>query len=44
VRFNPAWELGLRTILIATLISTAVTVMAVLRTVGPQPRTAFSTE
>ena len=42
--FMPAWQLGLRTIAIASLISVAVAVIAVLRTVGFQPKAAFSTE
>lgn len=44
VRFAPAWQLGLRTILIASLISAAVAALAVFRTVGFQPEAAFSTE
>jgi putative ABC transport system permease protein len=44
VQFDPAWQLGLRTILIAGLVSMAAAAMAVVRTVGFQPRAAFSTE
>jgi putative ABC transport system permease protein len=44
VQFDPAWQLGLRTILIASLISIGVAVLAVLRIVGLQPKAAFSTE
>jgi putative ABC transport system permease protein len=44
VQFDPAWELGLRTVAIASLISISVAVLAVLRTVGFQPKAAFSTE
>lgn len=44
VQFHPAWELGLRTVLIASAISIAVAVLAVVRTVGFQPKAAFSTE
>jgi len=41
--FSAAWALGLRTILIATVISIAAAVLAVLRTFGLRPKTAFST-
>lgn len=44
VVFAPAWALGLRTIIIATGISVAAAVLAVVRTVGFQPSAAFSTE
>jgi putative ABC transport system permease protein len=44
VTFAPAWQLGLRTILIATGISVLASMIAVVRTVGFQPRAAFSTE
>jgi putative ABC transport system permease protein len=44
IRFAPAWQLGLRTVLIATAISTAVAVIAVLRTVSIQPAASFSIE
>lgn len=44
IEFSAAWQLGLRTILIASAISVAATTIAVLRTVGFQPKTAFSTE
>jgi len=43
-QFAPAWQLGLRTILLTTLISVAVAVIAVLRTVRFEPKAAFSTE
>jgi putative ABC transport system permease protein len=42
VRFYPAWELGLRTVLIASLISIGVAVLAVLRTVRFQPKAVLS--
>jgi putative ABC transport system permease protein len=42
--FDPAWSLGLRTILIAIVISIAAAFIAVLRTFGFRPKTAFSTE
>jgi ABC-type antimicrobial peptide transport system permease subunit len=44
VRFALAWQLGLRTILIAGLVSIAATAIAVIRTVGFRPKTAFSTD
>jgi len=44
IRFDPAWELGLRTVVVASVISTSVAVLAVLRTVGFQPASSFSTE
>jgi putative ABC transport system permease protein len=44
IRFAPAWQLGLRTILIAGGISILASMIAVLRTVGFQPKAAFSTE
>jgi putative ABC transport system permease protein len=44
IRFDPAWELGLRTVVVASVISTSVAVLAVLRTVGFQPAASFSTE
>jgi putative ABC transport system permease protein len=44
IRFSAAWQLGLRTVLIASAISTAVAVIAVLRTVSFQPAVSFSTE
>ena len=44
VRFVPAWQLGLRTLAIAVLISLAASLIAVLRTVRLAPRAAFSTE
>jgi putative ABC transport system permease protein len=42
--FSPAWSLGLRTILIAVVISVVAALIAVLRTFGFRPKTAFSTE
>jgi putative ABC transport system permease protein len=42
--FSPAWTLGLRTVLIAIAISIAAAMIAVLRTFGFRPKTAFSTE
>jgi ABC-type lipoprotein release transport system permease subunit len=44
VPFAPAWQLGLIAIGIAGGISVLAATIAVLRTVGFQPRTAFSTE
>jgi putative ABC transport system permease protein len=44
VHFALAWQVGLRTILIAGLISIAAAMIAVLRTVGFQPKAAFSTD
>jgi putative ABC transport system permease protein len=44
VHFIPAWQLGLRTVAIATAISLGAAMIAVLRTVGFQPRAAFSNE
>jgi putative ABC transport system permease protein len=44
ITFDAAWPLGLRTILIALGISVAAAMIAVLRTVGFQPKAAFSTE
>ncbi len=44
VTFAAAWLLGLRTILIAVVISVLAATIAVLRTIGFQPRTAFSTD
>ncbi|MGA9877103.1 MAG: FtsX-like permease family protein [Solirubrobacteraceae bacterium] len=42
--FSPAWTLGLRIVLIALAISIAAAIIAVLRTFGFRPKTAFSTE
>jgi putative ABC transport system permease protein len=42
--FSPAWTLGLRTVLIAIAISIIAAMIAVLRTFGFRPKTAFSTE
>jgi putative ABC transport system permease protein len=42
--FSPAWTLGLRTVLIALAISIVAAIIAVLRTFGFRPKTAFSTE
>jgi putative ABC transport system permease protein len=44
IQFTAAWQLGLRTILIACVISITTATIAVLRTVGFQPKAAFSTE
>ncbi|MGH2833718.1 MAG: ABC transporter permease, partial [Solirubrobacteraceae bacterium] len=44
VAFNPAWQLGLRTLLAAVAISLAAAAIAVTRTVGFRPQAAFSTE
>jgi putative ABC transport system permease protein len=42
--FSPVWTLGLRTVLIALAISIIAAMIAVLRTFGFRPKTAFSTE
>ncbi len=42
--YSAAWPLGLRTLLIAIVISIASAAIAVTRTVGVQPQAAFSTE
>jgi putative ABC transport system permease protein len=42
VRYAPAWQLGLRTLIIALGISLAASLAAVLRINGSQPRAAFS--
>lgn len=44
VQYAPAWQLGLRTIVIAAAISAAASMIAVIQTVRFQPRAAFSTE
>jgi len=44
VHFVAAWQLGLRTIVIACVISIATAVVAVLRTIITGPKAAFSTE
>ncbi len=44
IRFAPAWQLDIRTILIASGISILASMIAVLRTVSFQPKAAFSTE
>jgi putative ABC transport system permease protein len=44
VKFEPAWQLGLRTILIVAAISTAASIIAVVQTSRFNPRAAFSTE
>jgi len=44
VQFAPAWGIGLLTLAIAAAISLAAALIAVLRTAGLQPHTAFSTE
>ena len=42
--FDPAWSLGVRTILIAIATSIAAAFVAVVRTFGFRPKAAFSTE
>ncbi len=42
VQFDPAWQLGLRTLLIAAVISLAASLIAVVRIGGLQPKAAFS--
>jgi putative ABC transport system permease protein len=44
VRFALAWQLGLRTIVIAGLISMAAAMIAVLRTISFWPKASFSTD
>ena len=44
VKFMPAWQLGLRTIVIVTGISIAASMIAVIQTSRFNPRAAFSTE
>lgn len=44
VHFALAWQLGLRTILIACLISIAAAMIAVLRTISFRPKTSFVTD
>ncbi len=44
VQFAPAWQLGLRIVVIAAGISAAASIIAVVQTVRFQPRAAFSTE
>jgi putative ABC transport system permease protein len=44
VQYSPAWQLGLRTIVIAAAISAAASMIAVIQAVRFQPRAAFSTE
>ncbi len=44
IQFAPAWQLGLRTLLLASAISTAVAVIAVLRTIRIQRSASFATE
>jgi hypothetical protein len=44
ITFNRAWQLGLRTLLVAVAISLAAAAIAVTRTVGFRPQAAFSTE
>lgn len=44
VVFSPAWPLGLRTILIAVVISVLAALIAVLRIFSSRPKTVFSTE
>ena len=44
VQYEPAWQLGLRTIAIAAAICVAATIIAVVQSGGFQPRAAFSTE
>jgi len=44
IHFVAAWQLGLRTVLIASAISIATAVVAVLRTIMSGPKAAFSVE
>jgi putative ABC transport system permease protein len=44
VKFNPAWQLGLRTVAIVTGISLLASMIAVIQTRRFQPRAALSTE
>jgi putative ABC transport system permease protein len=44
VQFDPAWQLGLRTLAIAAGISLAATIVTVLQTARFHPRAAFATE
>jgi ABC-type antimicrobial peptide transport system permease subunit len=44
VHFTPSWQIALRTLIIAAVISLLATVIAVAQTGGFQPREAFSTD
>jgi putative ABC transport system permease protein len=44
IQFAAAWQLGLRTILIASVVSVLTATLAVMRTVRFQPTAAFSTD
>jgi putative ABC transport system permease protein len=44
VHFTAAWQIGLRTVLIAAGIALGASTFAVLKATRPQPRAAFSTE
>jgi putative ABC transport system permease protein len=44
VKFTPAWQLGLRTVVIVAGISIVASMIAVIQTSRFQPRAAFSTE
>jgi putative ABC transport system permease protein len=44
VQFTPAWQLGLRTVVIVAGISIVASMIAVIQTGRSQPRAAFSTE
>ncbi len=44
IHFVPAWQLGVRAIVIATGVSILASMLAVIRTVGFEPKAAFSTE
>ena len=44
VNFTPAWQLGLRTVVIVAGISVVASMIAVIQTSRFQPRTAFSAE
>jgi len=44
VQFDPAWQIGLLTLVLAVAISLAASLIAVVRTAGFQPHAAFSTE
>jgi putative ABC transport system permease protein len=44
VQFAPAWQLGLRTVLVVAGISVAASLIVAIQIARPQPRAAFSTE
>lgn len=41
VRFSPAWEIGVRSLLVATAIALLASTLAVVRTTRPRPRAAL---